>query len=78
MDRDLKTAAVILAHPHSSGVAEPSQTDELMTTRLRDALSLIDVPILDHLLGGFCSVTAAVKIPQSLGFRGINRKQRIQ
>ena len=31
-------AAVILAHPHPSGVAEPSQADELITTRLRDAL----------------------------------------
>ena len=45
-------AAVILAHPHPSGVAEPSQADELITTRLRDALNLIDVRILDHCLGG--------------------------
>jgi DNA repair protein RadC len=43
-------AAVILAHPHPSGVAEPSQADELITTRLRDALSLIDVRILDHII----------------------------
>jgi DNA repair protein RadC len=50
-------AAVILAHPHPSGVAEPSQADELITNRLKEALSLIDVRILDHLLGGFCSVT---------------------
>jgi DNA repair protein RadC len=67
-------AAVILAHPHPSGVAEPSQADELITTRLRDALSLIDVRVLDHILGGFCSVTVAAKIHQSLGFRGINRE----
>jgi DNA repair protein RadC len=43
-------AAVILAHPHPSGVAEPSQADELITTRLRDALNLIDVRILDHII----------------------------
>jgi DNA repair protein RadC len=43
-------AAVILAHPHPSGVAEPSAADELITTRLRDALSLIDVRILDHVI----------------------------
>src|SRR5271155_5372969 len=45
-------AAVILAHPHPSGVAEPSQADELITTRLRDALSLIDVRVLDHIVAG--------------------------
>ena len=43
-------AVVILAHPHPSGVAEPSQADELITTRLRDALNLIDVRILDHII----------------------------
>jgi len=41
-------AAVILAHNHPSGVAEPSQADELITARLRDALALIDVRVLDH------------------------------
>jgi len=43
-------AAVILFHNHPSGVAEPSQADELITQRLRDALALIDVRILDHLV----------------------------
>jgi DNA repair protein RadC len=43
-------AAVILAHNHPSGVAEPSQADELITIRIRDALSLIDVRVLDHLV----------------------------
>jgi DNA repair protein RadC len=43
-------AAVILAHNHPSGVAEPSQADELITHRLRDALALIDVRVLDHLV----------------------------
>ena len=43
-------AAVILAHNHPSGVAEPSQADELITTRIRDALALVDVRVLDHLV----------------------------
>jgi DNA repair protein RadC len=41
-------AAVILAHNHPSGVAEPSHADELITHRLRDALALVDIRILDH------------------------------
>jgi len=43
-------AAVILAHNHPSGVAEPSAADELITTRLRDALALVDIRVLDHLV----------------------------
>jgi DNA repair protein RadC len=43
-------AALLLAHPHPSGVAEPSQADELITQRLRDALSLVDIRVLDHLI----------------------------
>jgi len=45
-------AAVILAHNHPSGVLEPSQADELITRRLRDALALVDVRVLDHLIIG--------------------------
>jgi len=45
-------AAVILAHNHPSGVAEPSQADELITARLRDALALVDIRVLDHLVVG--------------------------
>ncbi len=45
-------AAVILAHNHPSGVAEPSQADELITVRLRDALALVDIRVLDHLVVG--------------------------
>jgi DNA repair protein RadC len=41
-------AVVILAHNHPSGVAEPSHADELITRRLRDALALVDIRILDH------------------------------
>jgi len=43
-------AAILLAHPHPSGVAEPSQADELITQRLKDALSLVDIRVLDHLV----------------------------
>jgi DNA repair protein RadC len=45
-------AAVILAHNHPSGVAEPSQADELITLRLKDALALVDIRVLDHLIVG--------------------------
>lgn len=45
-------AAVILAHNHPSGVPEPSQADELITLRLRDALGLVDIRVLDHLIVG--------------------------
>jgi len=41
-------AAVIFAHNHPSGVAQPSQADELLTRNLRDALKLVDVNVLDH------------------------------
>ncbi len=43
-------AAVILAHNHPSGVPEPSRADELITQRLRDALALLDIRVLDHLI----------------------------
>jgi DNA repair protein RadC len=40
-------AAVILAHNHPSSVAEPSQADELITRRLKEALALVDIRVLD-------------------------------
>jgi DNA repair protein RadC len=43
-------AAVILAHNHPSGLAEPSRADELLTRSLRQALDLVDVRVLDHLI----------------------------
>ena len=43
-------AAVILAHNHPSGIAEASRADELITQRLRDALALVDIRVLDHLI----------------------------
>jgi DNA repair protein RadC len=45
-------AAVILAHNHPSGVAEPSEADQLITQRIRSALELIDVRLLDHFVIG--------------------------
>ncbi len=45
-------ASVIIAHNHPSGVAEPSLADEGVTRRLRQALALIDVRLLDHVIVG--------------------------
>jgi len=45
-------AALIFAHNHPSGVAEPSRADEQITRRLKDALGLIDVRVLDHFVIG--------------------------
>jgi DNA repair protein RadC len=45
-------AAVIFAHNHPSGVLEPSQADELITRRLKEALALLDVRVLDHIIIG--------------------------
>ena len=45
-------SAVILAHNHPSGCAEPSQADRNITEKLRDALNLIGVRVLDHLVVG--------------------------
>ena len=49
---DNNAAAVIFAHNHPSGVAEPSAADKQITQRLKEALALIDVRVLDHLVIG--------------------------
>lgn len=49
-------AAVIFAHNHPSGVAEPSEADKIITRKLISALALIDVPVLDHLIVADVSV----------------------
>lgn len=46
----LNAAAVIFAHPHPSGIAEPSHADELITRRLRESLALVEIRVLDHLI----------------------------
>lgn len=43
-------AAVIFAHCHPSGNPEPSRADELITAKLRDALALVDIRVLDHII----------------------------
>lgn len=51
-------AAVIFAHNHPSGIAEPSHADELLTQSLKQALALVDVKVLDHFViagSGFLS-----------------------
>jgi DNA repair protein RadC len=51
-------AAVILAHNHPSGVAEPSRADEALTQRLKQALALVDIRVLDHLVVGDGEITS--------------------
>ena len=46
----LNAAAVVLAHNHPSGCAEPSRADEFLTQSLKTALALVDVRVLDHLV----------------------------
>ena len=54
---DLRANAVIICHNHPSGETEPSRADVSITARLKDALSLIDVRLLDHIIvgNGHCS-----------------------
>jgi DNA repair protein RadC len=56
------SAAVILAHNHPSGVAEPSRADEAITRRLKDALALVDVRVLDHLIVGGSEITSLAEL----------------
>ena len=58
-------AAVILAHNHPSGVAEPSRADELLTKALKDALAMVDVKVLDHF------IVAGNSPPLSFAERGL-------
>ena len=51
-------AAVLLAHNHPSGVAEPSRADEHLTQALKSALALVDVRVLDHLVVGHGQVVS--------------------
>jgi len=51
-------AAVIFAHNHPSGVAEPSHADEMLTRALREALALVDVKVLDHIVVAGNAVTS--------------------
>ena len=57
----VNAAAIIVAHNHPSGVTEPSQADERITRRLKSALELVDIRLLDHLVigDGACTSLAA-------------------
>ena len=48
----LNAGAVVLAHNHPSGAAEPSRADELITQALRQALQMVDVKVIDHVIVG--------------------------
>ena len=61
---DHNAAAVILAHNHPSGDPEPSQADILLTRRLKEALALVDVRVLDHIIVGGCSQTRTVSFAE--------------
>ncbi len=45
-------AALILAHNHPSGIAEPSEADRQLTRKLQQALALVDIRVLDHIVIG--------------------------
>lgn len=45
---EVNAAAMVFFHNHPSGVAEPSRADEMLTRRLKEALALVDVRVLDH------------------------------
>jgi DNA repair protein RadC len=52
----VNAAGVVLAHNHPSGVAEPSRADEMLTRTLKDALQLVDIRVLDHLIVGHAGI----------------------
>jgi len=58
-------AAVILAHNHPSGIAEPSIADQQLTDNLKQALALVDVRVLDHF------VVAGNQTPLSFAEKGL-------
>ena len=53
-----QAAAVIFAHNHPSGIAEPSEADISITRRLKSALALVDIRTLDHLVVGDAEVVS--------------------
>lgn len=59
---ELNAAAIIFAHNHPSGVAEPSRADRRITERLQSALALVDVRVLDHMVVGDTEVTSFAEL----------------
>ncbi len=54
-------AALILTHNHPSGVVEPSHSDKVLTDRLKEALALVEVRVLDHFIVGYDGVYSFVE-----------------
>lgn len=57
----INAAAVVLAHNHPSGTPEPSQADILITDQIRNALALVDIRVLDHIVIGGTETTSMSK-----------------
>lgn len=55
----VNAAAIILAHNHPSGDATPSQADKQITQRLKEALALVDIRVLDHIVVGDSAISFA-------------------
>ncbi|MCG3767446.1 DNA repair protein RadC [Vibrio cincinnatiensis] len=55
----VNAAALILAHNHPSGDATPSQADKQITQRLKEALALVDIRVLDHIVVGDSAISFA-------------------
>lgn len=56
----LNAAAIVLAHNHPSGIAQPSRADITITKKIKDAMALVDVRVLDHIItGNACAVSLA-------------------
>lgn len=55
---EINAAAVIFCHNHPSGVSEPSHADKAITNRLKDALEILDVQVLDHIVVGAEDITS--------------------
>ena len=55
-------AALILAHNHPSGIAEPSQADSHISKRIQSALDLVDIRVLDHIIVGDADVTSLAQL----------------
>lgn len=59
---EVNAAAVIFAHNHPSGIAEPSAADRRITERLKSALDLVEIRVLDHLIVGDTEVTSFAEL----------------
>jgi len=58
----LNASAVLLAHNHPSGISEPSVADRALTRRIAEALALVDVRVLDHLVVGDATVSSMAEM----------------